>query len=1043
MVLVFLAIVMAALTQSGCVSSSGNLTASQTNLSFGNVAIGSSSKQSLTLTNSGTAAFTVTRAVASGGGFSVIGPPLPLTLAEGQSATFTARFAPPAIGDASGSLLIIKSQVTTPQLTGGSGSATPLITTEQKTIAMAGTGVALAPTITAQPASQTVTAGQTATFSVTGSGAAPLSYQWSKNGAAISGATSASYTTPATATSDGGSQFSVAVSNSTGSVTSNTATLAVNAGSLTINVSPNNATVKLGSTQQLAGIVTGSSNTTVTWTVSGIGCTGAACGTISGSGLYIAPSNVPSPATVTVTATSVADPTKSASANVAIVAAVAVLLSISPTSASVPTSGTQLFTASVTGTSNTAVTWSVSGAGCGGSPCGTISTSALSAVYLAPSVAPSPAIVTLVATSVADPAKSASASVTVVPMVAVTVSPTSASVSAGTTQQFKASVTGTSNTAVAWSVTGAGCTGAACGTVNSSGFYTAPAAAPSPATVTITATSVADPAKSGAVNLTILGPAKASLAPPTLPILPQATVDLTMPTQTGTVRNVPAGNAAAFQTAINSSTCGDTIVLVAGSTYSGNFTIPNKVCSGWIFIESSAFASLPAPGHRVGPSNASAMAKISTPNTSAAIEFLSSSHNWRLMGLEITTSYATTSNAVYNLAFSDGNSASSLSTIPTHVIFDRVYVHGLSTGNVTRGIYMDFASGAVVDSDCDEIHNNGQDSQCFLITNSPGPLLIRNNFIQAAGENLMVGGVDPVITNLVPSDITVVGNLIQKNLSWRGQVAPLNWVVKNLFECKNAQRVLIDGNVIQYTWAAGQASAMTIRSVNNGAAPWSVCQDFTITHNLVQHAPAGAVIAGTDANFPPALDTERILLQNNVESDISLTNWGGTEAWVFRLSPGQGLHDVGIDHNTAFSDQNPSNGTATFIQLGDTGTIANTQYTNNIATYGSDCCGGVTGTGVASGATALSTYAPGAVYSDMVLVNTSGSSSRYPTYPSGTFWNTLSGVGFTNYAGANYQLTSGSPYHNAGTDGKDVGVWDWTTVNTDTSNALNGISPTN
>jgi hypothetical protein len=72
----------------------------------------------------------------------------------------------------------------------------------------------------------------------------------------------------------------------------------------------------------------------------------------------------------------VADPTKSASANAAIVAAVAVLLSIAPTSASVPTSGTQLFNASVTGTSNTAVTWTVTGAGCSGSSCGTIATSA-------------------------------------------------------------------------------------------------------------------------------------------------------------------------------------------------------------------------------------------------------------------------------------------------------------------------------------------------------------------------------------------------------------------------------------------------------------------------------------------------------------------------------------------------------------------------------------------------------------------------------------------------------------------------------------------
>ena len=96
------------------------------------------------------------------------------------------------------------------------------------------TAVAVAPTITTEPASQTVTAGQTATFTVVATGAAPLSYQWNKNGAAISGATSSSYTTPATTSSDNGAQFTVVVSNSAGSITSNAATLTVNSAALTV-----------------------------------------------------------------------------------------------------------------------------------------------------------------------------------------------------------------------------------------------------------------------------------------------------------------------------------------------------------------------------------------------------------------------------------------------------------------------------------------------------------------------------------------------------------------------------------------------------------------------------------------------------------------------------------------------------------------------------------------------------------------------------------------------------------------------------------------
>ena len=92
-----------------------------------------------------------------------------------------------------------------------------------------------APTITTQPANQSVTAGQTATFTVTATGTAPLSYQWQKSGTAIAGATASSYTTPPTTSSDNGSQFTVVVSNTAGSVTSNAATLTVNAAVSAIN----------------------------------------------------------------------------------------------------------------------------------------------------------------------------------------------------------------------------------------------------------------------------------------------------------------------------------------------------------------------------------------------------------------------------------------------------------------------------------------------------------------------------------------------------------------------------------------------------------------------------------------------------------------------------------------------------------------------------------------------------------------------------------------------------------------------------------------
>jgi hypothetical protein len=126
---------------------------------------------------------------------------------------------------------------------------------------------AAAPSITAQPANQTVTAGQTATFSVTVAGTTPFSYQWQKGTTAISGATSASYTTAPTTTSDSGSQFSVVVTNAIGNATSNAATLTVNgaAGAPSITAQPANQTVTAGQTATFSVTVAGTTPFNYQW----------------------------------------------------------------------------------------------------------------------------------------------------------------------------------------------------------------------------------------------------------------------------------------------------------------------------------------------------------------------------------------------------------------------------------------------------------------------------------------------------------------------------------------------------------------------------------------------------------------------------------------------------------------------------------------------------------------------------------------------------------------------------------------------------------
>src|SRR6266853_602764 len=135
----------------------------------------------------------------------------------------------------------------------------------------------VAPSITSQPTSQTVTAGQTATFTVVATGTPPLSYQWKKNGTAVSGATSSSYTTPATTSADNGSQFTVVVSNVAGSATSIAATLTVTAAAVapSITTEPASQMVTVGQTATFTVVAAGTTPLSYQWRKNGTAISGA------------------------------------------------------------------------------------------------------------------------------------------------------------------------------------------------------------------------------------------------------------------------------------------------------------------------------------------------------------------------------------------------------------------------------------------------------------------------------------------------------------------------------------------------------------------------------------------------------------------------------------------------------------------------------------------------------------------------------------------------------------------------------------------------
>src|SRR5207244_12647765 len=131
----------------------------------------------------------------------------------------------------------------------------------------------------------------------------------------------------------------------------------------------------------------------------------------------------------------------------------------------------------------------------------------------------------------------------------------------------------------------------------------------------------------------------------------------------------------------------------------------------------------------------------------------------------------------------------------------RGHIHRLAGQAGGRGVVRNGSRLAVIDSYLADFKDQTQDAQAIEGWNGPGPFMIVNNYLEATGENAMFGGADPSIVNLVPSDIEIRHNYFFKPTSWRGVWA----AVKNLFELKNARRVLVEGNIFENNWIASQA----------------------------------------------------------------------------------------------------------------------------------------------------------------------------------------------------------------------------------------------
>ena len=262
---------------------------------------------------------------------------------------------------------------------------------------------------------------------------------------------------------------------------------------ITVAVSPQTASVAGDATQDFMATILNPNNRGVTWTLSGSGCSGAACGSVGNLGgnnnqgwtaTYTAPLAVPSPATVTLTATSVDDKSRLDTATITITPAV-VTVALTPAAPAVIVGATEQFTATVRGTTNKDVTWSLSGPGA-------ISSSGL---YTAPASLHTPSTATVTATSQADSTKFATVTVTI-PAVSLSLTPPTSRVVLGLTQQFSATVTNATNTAVTWTVGGPG-------SINSSGLYAAPTTLDNDTTAQVTVASQADPSVFRTMSFTV------------------------------------------------------------------------------------------------------------------------------------------------------------------------------------------------------------------------------------------------------------------------------------------------------------------------------------------------------------------------------------------------------------------------------------------------------------------------------------------------------------------------------------------------------------
>jgi hypothetical protein len=390
--------------------------------------------------------------------------------------------------------------------------------------------------------------------------------------------------------------------------------------------------------------------------------------------------------------------------------------------------------------------------------------------------------------------------------------------------------------------------------------------------------------------------------------------------------------------------------------------------------------------------------------TSPVIAAAPGAHHYRLVGLDVQPPPGV---FLYNL-IALGEQVRAREDLAHHVVIERCLLRGDPDRGSRRGVALNGRHAAVIDSHLAGFREAGADSQAIAGWSGPGPYKIANNYLEAAGENVMFGGADPLIAELVPSDIEIRGNHFAKPPAWLARPRDAEgraWTVKNLFELKNARRVVIEGNLFEHNWAQSQTGFAILFTVRNqdGGAPWSVVEDVLFAGNVVRRVGAGVNILGRD-DSRPSRQLRRLAIRDNLFAEVGAP-WPGRGTLLQVLN---GPADVVVEHNTALQS-----GNALVVEGAPPEGFV---YRHNITAHGPY---GIIGTDTGPGGPTIDRYFRSAVIQGNVLAG--GRGGRYP--PGIRVTGSLDDVGFVDRERGDYRLAPGSRYRGTA-DGRDPGA-DW------------------